>query len=111
MSLDELKDQLMSLSIENTYSSQIIVYATETAEEVEARARRALNRGATVRWNDGSTQWVTKDPIWDSKEDTFIWHGDGDRIRTETWLHTEKNGEETRELLRTTWMGYESVMG
>ena len=102
--------KLLQLSIETATKNEINIYCEETREEVEAKALRALKRGAEVTWNDGSQQWIEPVPVL-SVDFSCVFHADGERIRTNVIETTKRDGYITERVLRTVWMGYDKAWG
>jgi hypothetical protein len=107
------KMKLLQLTIETANKREVVIHDDETREQVEARANRAMSRGATITWQDGREEWMDKAPLFKAGVDnsiTLLWHQDGNRIRVEILKATKVNGEITREVLRTVWMDYLKAM-
>jgi hypothetical protein len=77
---------------------------------VEKKARRALNEGETVKWNDGSEQWMENDPVMDWTKhgsEMYQWKkGDGNKIACDKLLFTRVNGKVTKKVVRRVFMDY-----
>ena len=72
---------LYHLKIQTATRATIMIYDDETKTEVEGKATKAIQKGHTVTWGDGSKQWSDLNPIVEGLE--YVWHSDGNRIKCE----------------------------
>lgn len=105
--MTDQKIKLLRLNIHTATQNVLHIYCEETREQVESKARRAMTRGASIEWGDGTEQWIQNDPI--IKDGQVVFHDDGNRIRTEVTEYTLKPGQRTERVLRTVWMDYLKV--
>ena len=102
--------KLIHLTIETERKKEMIIHSEETRDIVDAKARRAMSRGATITWQDGSQQWVEPVPCL-SDDFHCIFHADGNRIRTDIIETTRRDEITTTKVLRTVWMDYDKAWG
>ncbi len=74
---------------------------------VHEKAKRALKRGETVVWENGTKQWVIHEAIINIEEQAsaqFIWNKAGEKAKHNTILHTKlKNGETSKKIIGTSF--------
>ena len=82
----------------------------ETRPSVEKKARRALNEGKVVKWDDGSEQWVEHIPVMDwskTGSDVYEWKkGDYNKVACDKVLFTKAGGKVTKKALKRVFMDY-----
>ena len=93
------------LRIERTIKDQVIIYNDETKKQVEAKARRAMNKGKQVTWMDGTKQWIEHEPLADTDMREIYNPDNGDEIKVAI-VHKviSKDGEFSETVLREEWM-------
>lgn len=104
--------KIATIAIETIKMRTVHVCIGDAIVEVRAKAKRALEAGHSVTWEDGRTQWVETEPLFGSDESGgWYWHKDHNRIKCEKRLHTKtKDGKITVEVLKTIWLDYERAM-
>jgi len=109
----EVLSRLRKMRIGDT----LIIFCDETEEEVKGIAHRALKKGETVVWEDGRTQWIDDDVIFDfdrakaeGESAGYTWTSDGNRVAFDRFLCTKsKDGEVTKERQRRVYKDFLSV--
>ena len=91
---------LYHLKIQTVTRATIMIYDDETKTEVEGKATKAIQKGHTVTWGDGSKQWSDLNPILADGDANlgYVWHPDGNRIKCEkitTTITTDGTVSET----------------
>ena len=100
MSANTLKQEALASLRMITIGNEVNVFDDASEKEVFANAHSAMNRkGALVKWEDGSKQFIHHNVITENGEQ--IWSRDGEKVLHETVLHTNHpNGDKSEEVVR-----------
>ena len=100
------------LRIERATNDQVIIYNDETKKQVEAQARRAMNKGQQVTWMDGTKQWIEHLPLADTDMREIYNPDNGDEIKVAIVHKTiGVDGEVSEVLLREEGMDATKAWG
>ena len=105
MNMMKPKIHLRTIRITTDKVVEINLFTDETFAVVEAKAKKAMAKGATIQWEDGRKEWIAvshKVDLTKRGSAMYTWDKAGDKVKGDVILKTQdKRGKSTERQIGT----------